>query len=149
MPESPAGDWMVSLDSMRVQRRNDMALFGSELVKAERGRAVYRLPITSAIGGGTAGGVHGGIMAAMTDISGVAAAITACKITDQPRGTAELNLSYLRPGTGTALFYTATVLKKGRSLAVVNVDIHNDSGTLVAKGRISYALGSVAPPTQK
>ena len=147
MPDGPDGDWMVSLESMRAGKKTDVEQFGSKLVEAERGRVIYHLPVTPAVGGGSAGGVHGGIIAAMAGLSAVSAANSVCKVTDRPKGTAELNVSYLRPGIGATLIYTATVLKKGRSIAVIDVNIHNDTGTLVAKARVSCSLDSTAPPS--
>ncbi len=140
-------DWLVSLDSIRQSyqsgRRGEggSELFDVTLVEVDRGKTVFRLPITRGVGGGVAGGVHGGVIAALVDIGVVAAVLSACKQGDQMRGTAELNVSYLRPAIGEALVATTSILKKGGSLAVGDVDVHNDQGTLVAKGRATYALG--------
>ena len=149
MPDGNNDDWMVSPESMLAGNKTNVEQFGSKIVEAERGRVVYHLPVTPAVTGGVGGGVHGGIIAAMAGLSAVSAANTVCKVTDRPKGTAELSVSYLRPAIGTMLIYTATVLKKGRSLAVIDVDIQNDTGTLVAKSRVSYSLESTAPPTEQ
>jgi uncharacterized protein (TIGR00369 family) len=69
---------------------------------------------------------------------------SACERGDQARGTAELSVSYLRPAVGRELVASAAVLRKGSTLAVVDVDVHTEAGTLVAKGRVSYALGRAA-----
>ena len=42
---------------------------------------------------------------------------------EQPAGTAELNISYLRPAHGDHVFADANVIKRGRQLAVIDVDI--------------------------
>ena len=147
-PQSdPTGEgeppWLETLDQIRgtYQLFGGPALFGAHLAEIERGRAVFRLPISLLLGGGARGGVHGGILSALTDIAAVSAVRTLCRMNDIMRGTAELNISYLRPATGPTLTITGIVLKKGASLAVSEVEIQNDEGALVAKGRVTYALG--------
>jgi uncharacterized protein (TIGR00369 family) len=154
MAETPAAGWLVSLDSIRRsysgggRGEGGTELFGVELVEVDRGRTVFRLPITARVGGGVNGGVHGGVIAALVDIGVVCATLSACGANDQMRGTAELNVSYLRPAVGEALIATTTIIKKGGSLAVGDVDVHNDRGSLVAKGRATYALGRAAGASQ-
>lgn len=146
-PSDPTGEgeppWLETLDQIRgtYQLLGGSALFGAHLAEIERGRVMFRLPISLLLGGGARGGVHGGILSALTDIAAVSAVRTLCRVNDVMRGTAELNISYLRPATGPALTITGVVLKKGGSIAVSEVEIHNDEGTLVAKGRVTYALG--------
>ncbi len=142
----PEEDWLVSLDAIRRsyaggEGQGDSRLFDVELVDVGRGMTVFRLPISERVGGGVNGGVHGGVIAALVDIGVVSATLSACRRGDQMRGTAELNVSYLRPAQGEALIATTTIIKKGNSLAVGDVDVHNDRGVLVAKGRATYALG--------
>lgn len=135
--------WLEALDQIRRTHQliDGPALFGAHLAEIERGRVVFRLPTALLLGGGAGGGVHGGILSALTDIAAVSAVRTLCRVNDVMRGTAELNISYLRPATGPELTITGTVLKKGSSIAVCDVEIHNDEGKLVAKGRVTYALG--------
>ncbi len=136
-------DWYISLDAIRSRRVADdegKPLFGEQLIEVERGKAAFRLPITPAVGGGAAGGVHGGVLSALADISVTTAVLSVCRRNDQMRGTAELNISYLRPAQGNALTATATIIKKGRMLVVGQVDITNDDGTVVATARVTYAL---------
>lgn len=142
--ESP--DWRVSLDAIRTRRVADdegKPLFGEQLIDVERGKAVFRLSITPAVGGGAAGGVHGGVLSALADISVTTAVLSVCRRNDHMRGTAELNISYLRPARGQSLTATATIIKKGRMLVVGHVDIANDDGTIVATGRVTYALTQI------
>ncbi len=142
-----AEGWLVSLDALRRSYQPDIrggggtALFRVELIEVERGLTIFRLPITDAVRGGVGNGVHGGVIAALVDIGLVSAVLSACRQSNEMRGTAELNISYLRPAQGKALIARTTILKKGRSLAVGDIDVENDAGVLVAKGRGTYALG--------
>jgi uncharacterized protein (TIGR00369 family) len=58
----------------------------------------------------------------------------------QPAGTADLNISYLRPVHGDYADAEAVVIKRGRQLAVIEVSITDDQGRLCAKGRVLYAF---------
>jgi acyl-CoA thioesterase len=142
-PAAAEPEWIESLDLIRqtYQLIGGPALFGAELSLIERGRAEFRLPISPLTAGGAAGGVHGGIMAALIDIAVVSAVRTLCVRGDVMRGTAELNVSYLRPANGSALLISGTILKKGSSLAVGDAEVRDDASRLVAKGRLTYSLG--------
>ena len=116
-------------------------LIGVELVQRGEGHARCRLPVTEKVRGGVAGSVHGGVLSALVDIVTLSAISTVVNpAEDQMAGTAELSISYLRPALGDAVYADARVLKKGRQLAVVDVDLTDPDGRLVAKGRVSYAL---------
>jgi uncharacterized protein (TIGR00369 family) len=80
------------------------------------------------------------VLSALVDIVTLSAVSSVARPDEQMAGTAELNVSYLRPALGDAVIAEARVLKKGRTLAVVDVDITGTDGRLVAKGRVSYAL---------
>ena len=116
------------------------ALIGVELVERGEGAARIRLPVTEKVRGGVAGSVHGGVISSLVDIACIQAIATTVKRGEQMAGTAELNVSYLRPALGTAIFARAHLLKKGRTLAVVDVEITNEDDKLLAKGRVTYAL---------
>ena len=120
------------------------ALIGVELVERGDGHARCRLPVTEKVRGGVAGSVHGGVISALVDIATLSAVSSIVQPGEQMAGTAELSVSYLRPALGDAVFADARVLKKGRTLAVIDVDVTNPDGTLVAKGRVSYALRPAA-----
>jgi uncharacterized protein (TIGR00369 family) len=90
--------------------------------------------------GGIGGSVHGGVLAAMVDIVMLVAIFADLKPTEQPAGTADLSISYLRPAHGERISAEARVIKRGRQLAVVEVDITDDDGRLCARGRTLYAF---------
>ncbi|HTE85996.1 MAG TPA: PaaI family thioesterase [Dehalococcoidia bacterium] len=89
--------------------------------------------------GGVHGATHGGVLAFLADVAALAAIGTITGPDDQASGTAELNISYLSPAVGSVIT-EATILRKGRTLVVADIDLKDESGKLLAKSRVSYAL---------
>lgn len=80
---------------------------------------------------------HGGAIAALVDIVGCyALTLTGA----EPLPTVNFRTDYLRPAIDTDLLAQAVVRKAGRSIGVVDVDINNDAGKLVAVGRGTYSM---------
>jgi uncharacterized protein (TIGR00369 family) len=79
---------------------------------------------------------HGGIIAALIDITGHAA--VAVQI-DRMAPTIDLRIDYLRPAGGSHLTATATLLRCGRSVARVDIEVSDSEGCIVALGRGSFS----------
>ena len=90
--------------------------------------------------GGIGGSVHGGVLAAMVDIVMLVAIFAEMREGEVPAGTAELSITYLRQSHGEHIYAEANVIKRGRQLTMVEVDITDDEGRLCAKGRTLYAF---------
>ena len=84
--------------------------------------------------------LHGAIVAAMVDISGHAS--IAAKVLHSV-ATVDMRVDYLRLASGTELMATATVIKLGRTIGVVDVRITDDQKRLVAIGRATYVTKNV------
>lgn len=80
---------------------------------------------------------HGGAVAAIIDTAGCYALTTDG---DDPPPTIDVRADYLRPAIDTDLTAVAKVRKKGRAVAVVDVEVNDDRDRLVAIGRASYAV---------
>ena len=83
---------------------------------------------------------HGGPLAAFIDIVGDFALIA---MLGRGIPTINLRIDYLRPAIDTDLVGTGRVLRAGRSVGVVDVELTDDKGRTVAVGRGSY---STLPP---
>jgi uncharacterized protein (TIGR00369 family) len=79
---------------------------------------------------------HGGPVAAVIDTVGDYALVMTV---GRPLPTINFRVDYLRPAVNTALTVTAHVRRAGRSVGVVDVDVMDANGTLVAIGRATYA----------
>jgi uncharacterized protein (TIGR00369 family) len=79
---------------------------------------------------------HGGPIAAFIDIVGDFAVGMAV---GGGVPTINLRIDYLRPAVGKLLTGTARVRRSGRTVALVDVDVHDEQQTLVAVGRGTYS----------
>jgi uncharacterized protein (TIGR00369 family) len=105
------------------------------------GYARFRMRANAHNRGGVHGASHGGILALLADVAALAAIGTTVGPDERTAGTAELSISYLSPATSSVVV-EASVLRKGRSLAVADIDLKNDAGKLLAKSRVAYAIRS-------
>jgi uncharacterized protein (TIGR00369 family) len=79
---------------------------------------------------------HGGPIAAIIDTVGDYALVM---LLGRPLPTVNFRVDYLRPAIDTALIVTATVRRSGRMVGIVDVDVANEAGQLLAIGRATYA----------
>ncbi len=82
---------------------------------------------------------HGGPIAAIIDTVGDYALVM---LLGRPLPTVNFRVDYLRPAIDTALIVTATVRRNGRLVGIVDVDVANEAGQLVAIGRATYATAT-------
>jgi uncharacterized protein (TIGR00369 family) len=82
---------------------------------------------------------HGGPIAAIIDTAGDYALVM---LLGRPLPTVNFRVDYLRPAIDTALIVTATVRRSGRLVGIVDVDVVNESGQLLAIGRATYATAT-------
>jgi uncharacterized protein (TIGR00369 family) len=81
------------------------------------------------------GQFHGGVIASLIDIAGDFALIA---VLGFGVPTINLRVDYLRPALNGDLIATAKVRKAGRSIGVVDIDVTDDGGRLMALGRGCY-----------
>lgn len=79
---------------------------------------------------------HGGPIAAIIDTVGDYALVM---MLGRPLPTINFRVDYTRPAIDTALVVTARVRRAGKSVGVVDVDVTNEAGALVAVGRATYS----------
>jgi uncharacterized protein (TIGR00369 family) len=82
---------------------------------------------------------HGGPIAAIIDTVGDYALVMRL---GRPLPTVNFRVDYLRPAIATALVVTARVRRSGRLVGVVDIEVANDKGDLVAIGRATYATAA-------
>jgi acyl-coenzyme A thioesterase 13 len=118
----------------------DRSLTGMELLALEGGKARVRLPVGEAVQN-AGGALHGGAVATLVDVVGTLAIMSADR-EHRPGVSTDLNVSWFAPApSGSSVLVEAAVLKSGRTLAFVQVDVRRESdGVLVAQGRMTKFL---------
>jgi uncharacterized protein (TIGR00369 family) len=131
------------LDRVALQQRLAHSAFidflGLTVLRAdpEAGEVVMRAAMRPEFERGRGSGQwHGGPIAAIIDTVGDYALVM---LLGRPLPTVNFRVDYLRPAVDTALVVTATVRRSGRRVGVVDIDVADEVGELVAIGRATYA----------
>jgi uncharacterized protein (TIGR00369 family) len=114
-------------------------LLGMRVRTLTRGRAVVEIPFRAdLIGDIFRPALHGGVVSALIDATGGAAAFTMIERVDRV-STVDMRVDYLRPGAERALFAEAEVLRMGNRVTVVQVRVHQgDLAQPIAIGSCVY-----------
>ena len=98
------------------------------------------------------GNLHGGVISSVIDVCGGLTAFLGLqrKLRDEPIeerlqrfariGTIDMRVDYLRPGHGEWFEAKGTILRTGNKVAVTRMELHNDSGELIAIGTGAYTV---------
>lgn len=92
--------------------------------------------------------LHGGVISAALDVAGgLAVMLRLIEKSEEPPssfpnlGTIDLRVDYLRPGRGKHFIASARVVRLGSRIAVTHMELHNDTGELIATGGAAYVTG--------
>lgn len=107
-------------------------------ISVEDGTVTMTMPIRPELERGSqiTGQFHGGPVASLVDTVGDFAVAIAV---GGGVPTMNFRVDYLRPSSGQALVAKATARKIGRTVAVVDIDVHDSNGKLTAIGRGTYS----------
>ena len=98
------------------------------------------------------GNLHGGVISSVIDVCGGLTAFLGLqkRLRDEPVeerlqrfariGTIDMRVDYLRPGHGEWFEAKGTILRTGNKVAVTRMELHNDSGELIAIGTGAYTV---------
>jgi uncharacterized protein (TIGR00369 family) len=115
---------------------------GIRIEEMKDGHARVRLAVSPELCNLAGSTVHGGVLAALVDVAGGAAIVSAAVQRPHFAGqtTVELNLSFLAPAPGSGeLVAEGRVIRCGRTLGVAEGEVRAGD-ELVAKGRAVYRL---------
>ncbi len=86
--------------------------------------------------------VHGGAIAALADVTVMAAAWAGAEVPDSLRGvTTSMSMQFLAPARATDLIAIGRVLRRGKTLVNCDVDVVTPDGEAVAKAIATYKVG--------
>ncbi len=114
---------------------------GIELAAIDDGYAELRLPFRDEVV--TIGSVvHGGALATLIDTAAMVASWAGAEVPETLRGaTVSLSVTYLAPADGEDVAAVARVVRRGRRLTNVAVDVHTAGGEHVATALATYKIG--------
>lgn len=111
-------------------------LLGLELGAIERGAATLHLAVRDELKQNR-GVVHGGVIASLIDTAAAFAAITLLE-SEESTTTIDLTIHYLRPLTTGRATARARVLRAGRRVLVISVEVLDETEALAATALTSY-----------
>ena len=109
---------------------------GLELGEIHNGEVTIKLNVRDELKQNQ-GVVHGGAVASLIDTASAFAVLTQIE-TNERVTTTDLTIHYLRPITSGRMTATARVLRGGRRLFVLSIEVTNDLGLLVATAVTTY-----------
>jgi uncharacterized protein (TIGR00369 family) len=122
----------------RLRHSNPVNHFEFDLMKAERGRVVFSMPVLEKhkqihrV-------VHGGVLAMLADTAGGFAAFLAA-----PEGsrvvTIEMKINFLEAVEKGEIRADARVLRQGKTTSVVDCEVKDQDGRLVSKALMTFAI---------
>jgi uncharacterized protein (TIGR00369 family) len=112
------------------------AFLGLELGEIAPGEASIHLEVRDELKQNQ-GVVHGGAVASLIDTAAAFAVITQIELTERVT-TTDLTIHYLRPITSGRITATAHIVRGGRRLFVLSVEVTNDQQLLVATAVTTY-----------
>jgi acyl-CoA thioesterase len=122
----------------RLRRSNPAGHFGFRLLKAERGRAVIRMPVLD-LHKQIHRVVHGGVVAMLADTAGGFAVFLAEREGRQGV-TIEMKINFLEAIEHGEITADARVLRHGRTVSVVDCDVTDTDHRLVGKALMTFAM---------
>jgi uncharacterized protein (TIGR00369 family) len=111
-------------------------LLGLELGEVGRGMASIHLEVREELKQNQ-GVIHGGAVASLIDTAAAFAVLTQLEINERVT-TTDLTIHYLRPAYSGRLTARARIVRTGRRLVVLSVEVTNDHEILVATAVTSY-----------
>ncbi|MQA01006.1 MAG: hotdog fold thioesterase [Dehalococcoidia bacterium] len=117
-------------------------MLGITVESAEAGHVRLRLPMRETLGTRRPDVMHGGAIASLIDAAAGAATASTRREDDDTwagQATTDLNVTFLNAATGDVIA-EGRVLRGGRSLVFVGVEVHDTDGGAVAVGRATYTI---------
>jgi uncharacterized protein (TIGR00369 family) len=122
---------------------------GVQIDAAAAERASVRVPFQSS-NSNPGGALHGGVAASVIDVA--AALVGRAGAPDRAgleHAVVDLAVSYLAAAINEGIVADARVLRRGKELAFVEVDVRTDAGKAVARGLVTHRSGESGGPDRQ
>lgn len=127
-------------DVARSRGLGELALsMGIQLIEASREKVVMSMPVDG--NRQPLGLLHGGANVVLAESAGSLAA----NLYAQPHGYAvgvDINATHMKSATEGRVIATATALRLGKTVAVYNIEIRDESGEITCVSRLTCAIRS-------
>ena len=134
---------MSELDPAKLERAREAfarvpyaRFLGLELGEVTAGEAAIHLTVRDELKQ-FQGVVHGGAVASLIDTASAFAVLTQIEVHERVT-TTDLTIHYLRPITEGRMTATARMVRAGRRLFVLSIEVRNDRNVLVATAVTTY-----------
>lgn len=104
---------------------------GIEAVSIDEGVAVLVMETDTDKHANPMGTIHGGVLTDLADLA-MGSAFSTVIAEDESFTTIELKINYLKPVWNERLTATAKVMKKGNTVGLIECEVHDSKGSLVA-----------------
>jgi uncharacterized protein (TIGR00369 family) len=123
-----------------IERAPFATALGLTVESAADGAAVARMVFSPLIlnDGGPDAPIHGGAIAALADFAACAAVWSLAET--ERSATIAITVNYTAPAVKTDLVAHATVRRKGKRTASLAVEIHDETGDLIADALVTYKI---------
>lgn len=122
----------------RLRHSHPVNHFGFRLVRAERGRAIFHMRVLD-LHKQVHRVVHGGVVAMLADTAGGFASFLAAPAGSRV-ATIEMKINFMEAVAGGEIEADARVLRLGRTTSVVDCDVTDQKGRLVAKALMTFSV---------
>jgi len=122
----------------RLRHSNPVNHFGFRLVRAQRGRAVFRMRVLD-LHKQVHRVVHGGVVAMLADTAGGFASFLAAPAGSRV-ATIEMKINFMEAVAGGEIQADARVLRLGRTTSVVDCEVTERKGKMVAKALMTFSV---------
>jgi uncharacterized protein (TIGR00369 family) len=124
-------DWMRAILCRDADPPPIAKLVGLEIVSVDLGRSVFELQAEARYAN-PMGTLHGGVLCDLADLA-IGAAMATSLEDDESFTSLDLSIKFLKPVWNARLRATAQLVKRTRTLGLLECDVMDDGGSLVAR----------------
>jgi uncharacterized protein (TIGR00369 family) len=124
-------DWMRAILRRDAEQPPIAKLVGLEIVSIDLGRSVFELQAEPRHAN-PMGTLHGGVLCDLADLA-IGAAMATSLEDDESFTSLDLSIKFLKPVWKARLRATAQLVKRTRTLGLLDCDVTDDGGSLVAR----------------
>jgi uncharacterized protein (TIGR00369 family) len=122
---------------------------GLVIASVDAERAAVRVPFQTA-NSNPGGALHGGVAASVIDAA--ASLVARAGVEDRPgleHAVVDVAVTYLAAAINEGIVAEARLLRRGKELAFVEVDVRTDSGKAIARGLVTHRSGESGGPDRQ